>query len=59
MAALGNRVTATTQNKLMPFVVETFLNGNVFATRQLGAAKRYTGERMNFPIKWTNNSTGQ
>lgn len=59
MAALGNRVTATTQNKLMPYVVDTFLNGNVFATRQMGAAKRYTGERMNFPIKWAGNTTGQ
>lgn len=59
MAALGNRVLSTTQNKLMPMVVDTFLNGNVFATRQLGAAKRYTGERMNFPIKFAGNTTGQ
>ena len=51
MSALGNRVTTTTQDKLMPFLVDTFLNGNVFATRQLGAAKRYTGERMKFPLK--------
>ena len=59
MATMGNRVTSTTQNKLLPFVVDTFLNGNVFATRQLGAAKRYSGERMNFPIKWAGNTTGQ
>lgn len=41
------------------FVVDTFLNSNVFATRQMGAAKRYTGERMKFPIKWKGNVTGQ
>lgn len=58
MSALGNRVTSTTQSKLMPYLVDTFLNGNVFATRQMGAAKRYNGERMKFPIKWVNNTTG-
>lgn len=59
MSALGTRVTSTTQSKLMPFVVDTFLNSNVFATRQMGAAKTYTGERMKFPIKWRGNTTGQ
>lgn len=42
----------------MPSLVDTFLNGNVFATRQIGAAKRWTGERMKFPIKWKGNITG-
>lgn len=59
MSALGQRVITTTQSKLMPFVVDTFLNSNVFITRQLGAAQRYTGERMKFPIKWKGNVTGQ
>lgn len=58
MSALGNRVKSTTQSKLMPLVIDTVLNSNVFATRQLGAAKRYNGERMKFPIKWTTNTTG-
>ena len=58
MSAMGTRVTTTTQSKLMPMLVDTFLNGNVFATRQIGAAKRYSGERMKFPIKWKGNVTG-
>ena len=58
MSAMGTRVTTTTQSKLMPVLVDTFLNGNVFATRQIGAAKRYTGERMKMPIKWKGNVTG-
>jgi len=58
MSAMGTRVTTTTQSKLMPMLVDTFLNGNVFATRQIGAAKRWSGERMKFPIKWKGNITG-
>lgn len=58
MAAMGTRVNTTTQSKLMPMLVDTFLNGNVFATRQIGAAKRWSGERMKFPIKWKGNVTG-
>lgn len=42
----------------MPYLIDTFLNGNVFATRQIGAAKRWSGERMKFPIKWKGNVTG-
>lgn len=40
------------------YLVDTFLNSNVFATRQIGAAKRWSGERMKFPIKWKGNVTG-
>jgi hypothetical protein len=58
MAAMGTRVTTTTQSKLMPYLIDTFLNSNVFATRQIGAAKRWSGERMKFPIKWKGNVTG-
>lgn len=58
MSAMGTRVTTTTQSKLMPFLIDTFLNSNVFATRQMGAAKRFSGERMKFPIKWKGNITG-
>ena len=58
MSAMGTRVTTTTQSKLMPYLIDTFLNSNVFATRQIGAAKRWSGERMKFPIKWKGNITG-
>lgn len=58
MAALGTRVTTTTQDKLMPMVVDTILNSNVFASRMLRAAKSYVGERMKFPVKYIKNTTG-
>lgn len=59
MAAFGTRVTTTTQDKLAPKVVDTVLNGNVFATRMLGKAKSWSGERMKFPVKVRKNATGQ
>lgn len=58
MAALGTRVTTTTQDKLMPKVVDTILNSNVFATRMLSKASKWGGERMKFPVKYSKNSTG-
>src|SRR3990167_5275448 len=56
--ALGTRVTTTTQDKLMPKVVDTILNGNVFATRMLAKAQKFVGERMKFPVKYQKNTTG-
>ncbi len=53
----GNRVVTTTRYKLMPFVVDTVLNSNVFATRVLTSAKKWSGNQMLFPIKYTTNST--
>lgn len=58
MSALGTRVTTTTQSKLMPKLVDTILNSNVFATRMLAKAKRWNGERMKFPIKWQKGVSG-
>lgn len=58
MSALGTRVTTTTQSKLMPKVVDTILNSNVFATRMLSKASKWNGERMKFPVKYAKNSTG-
>lgn len=58
MAALGNRVTTTTQDEILPKVVDTILNSNVLATRVLGKAAKFSGERMKFPVKVTKNSTG-
>ena len=56
--ALGNRVTTTTQDEILPLVVDTILGSNVFATRQLGASKKWNGEQIKFPIKVSKNSTG-
>lgn len=58
MSALGTRVTTTTQDKLLPKVVDTILNSNVFATRMLTKAGSYVGERMKFPVKYVKNTTG-
>lgn len=58
MSAFGARVTTTTQDKLLPKVVDTVLNSNVLATRVLSKASKYTGERMKFPVKHAKNSTG-
>lgn len=55
---MGTRVTTTTQDKLIPKVVDTILNSNVFASRMLSRAKKYSGERMKFPVKYAKNNTG-
>ena len=56
--AFGNRVTTTTQDVLLPKLVDTVLNSNVFATRMLGRAKQWNGETIKQPIKVSKNSTG-
>lgn len=58
MSALGTRVTTTTQSKLMPKLVDTILNSNVFASKMLANAKKWDGERMKFPIKWQKGVSG-
>lgn len=58
MAAMGTRITTTTQDKLMPKVVDTILNSNVLAARLLSRAKKWSGERMKFPVKYAKNTTG-
>lgn len=55
----GNRVTTTTQDEILPKVVDTVLNSNVFATRMLGRAKKWKGEQLKQPIKVSKNTTGQ
>ena len=51
--ALPQRVVSLTQDKIVPKVVETLLNSNVFATRMLANAKPWSGEQMKFPVKVT------
>mgnify|MGYP001558226078 CR=1 FL=1 len=58
MPALGARVTTTTREKILPYLVDTVLNSNVFATRMLGKAKKWSGSDQQFPIKVSKNSTG-
>ena len=57
-SSFGNRILTTTQDKLLPKVVDTILNSNVFATRMLKAAKSWSGEQMKRAIKVSKNTTG-
>src|SRR4029079_8690505 len=56
--AFTNRVLSTTQDKIMPRVVDTVLNSNVLLTRELSATKKWKGETLKFPVKLTSNTTG-
>lgn len=57
--AFGTRVTTTTRDFLMPKVVDTILNSNVYFTRIVGAAKKWTfGDQVEFPVFYQKNSTG-
>lgn len=56
--AFGNRVLTTTQDKIMPKVVDTILGSNVFATRMLSKAKKWSGEKVKFPVKFEKNTLG-
>lgn len=55
----GNRVLTTTQQFIMPALVDTVLNSNVWACRVLANAKKWRGETMKFPIKYAKNTSGQ
>lgn len=55
----GNRVLTTTQQYIMPALVDTVLNSNVFASRVLNNTKKWRGEQMKFPIKYAKNTSGQ
>lgn len=56
--AFTNRVLSTTQDKIIPKVVDTVLNSNVLLTRELSATKKWKGETLKFPVKLTTNTTG-
>lgn len=55
---MSNRVTTTTNTKLLPKVVDTILNSNVLATRALTSAKKWTGEKIRKSVKTSKNSLG-
>ncbi len=56
--AFTNRVLTTTQDKIIPKVVDTILNSNVLLTRELSATKKWKGETLKFPVKLSTNTTG-
>lgn len=54
-----NRLTTVTNNKLLPKVVDTILNSNVFATRMLANAQKWpSSEKIQKSIKKTKNTLG-
>lgn len=55
--AFGNRVTTTTQDELLPSVVDTILNSNIFTTRQLASPVKFGGKSKQYPIKVSTNQT--
>lgn len=56
--AWNNRVETTTREDLLPELVDTVLNSNVFAQMMLRKASKWTAQRMKFPVKFQKNTTG-
>lgn len=56
--AFGNRVLTTTNQEIMPRVVDTILNSNILATRIMTKPEKWVGERLKFPLKYQKNNTG-
>jgi len=56
--ALSDRVQTLTNEKIIPKVVDTVLNSNVFANRILSKTKKWTGRQLSFPVKTAKNNTG-
>jgi len=56
--AFSNRVTTTTNQYIMPKLVDTVLNSNPLAMRLISAGKKWRGETLKFPLKYQKNTTG-
>ena len=56
--AWGNRVLTTTQEKIKNQVVDTVLADNVFATRMLSKAEKWSGEHIKYPVKYQKGNSG-
>lgn len=55
---MANRLTTTTNNKLIPKVVDTVLGSNVLATRMLNNAQKWVGRQIEKSIKVEKNNLG-
>lgn len=58
MSVFSDRVTTTTNVKIMPKIVDTVLNSNVLTMSALARAKKWSGDQQKFPIKYTNGVSG-
>lgn len=54
----GQRVQTTVQTKFLPYVVDTTLNSNVLFQRIVRAGKKWSGRKIEVPIKYKKNETG-
>jgi len=54
----GQRIQTTVQQKYLPFLVDTILNGNVLFQRIVRASKNWSGRTLRVPVKVSKNSTG-
>lgn len=57
-AVISERVQNTTNQFIFPKMVDTVLNSNVLTQRLLSKGKKWSGERMQFPVKVAKNTTG-
>jgi hypothetical protein len=55
---LGARITTTMRNKLLPMVTDQILRSNVALTDFVTKAKKWSGDRVTFPVKYATNTTG-
>lgn len=53
-----SRISTTTNTILLPKVVDTVLNSNVFATRMLARPAKWTGEKIRKAVKTSKNDQG-
>ena len=57
---MSARLDTTTNEELLPKVVNTILGDNVLATRMLAAAKKWgSGQKIKVPVKVTSGTSGQ
>ncbi len=56
--AYSARLTSITQDKIVPKVIDTVLNSNVFAMKLLRSAKAWSGETFKIPLKYQNGTSG-
>lgn len=54
----GNRIQTTVQTKMLPFAVDTILNGNVLFQRIVRGAKKWSGRTLRKSVKYAKNTTG-
>lgn len=57
--AFGNRVLTTTQEKLVDKLIDHVLVSNVGVSKFMSSAKKWSGNAMEFPLKYKKNSTFQ